>query len=201
MDLNQQQQKQQFAIKIQEKRKMSTNRRIFEHMISEIQVHWKIEKCDGMLGLQEIFEDTDYIYLVLDYQEGGSMLKQIETYGNFTEPQTKIIMQQLLLALDYLHKQNIVHRDIKLDNILVNRIEGERHLEVKIADFGIGIIQPQDESQKLFEKCGTPGYLAPEMLRGQGYREKADIFSLGSVFFNLVTGRYLFTATNASELL
>ena len=47
--------------------KMATNRRIFEHLISEIQVHWKIEKCDGMLGLQEIFEDTDFIYLVLDY--------------------------------------------------------------------------------------------------------------------------------------
>lgn len=72
-------------------------------------------------------------------------------------------------------------------------------MNVRIADFGLSIHAPEDMKVNLFSKCGTPYYMAPEILRDQGYRQKADIFSLGSVFFNLVTGMYLFNGDNVQE--
>lgn len=106
-------------------------------------------------------------------------------------------MEQLLLTLDFVHKRGIIHRDIKLDNILINRIE-ETEYNVKIADFGLatfgGKMGPNGQGETLLTvKCGTPGYAAPEILRDLGYSFKSDIFSLGAVYFNLMTGCYLFS--------
>ena len=151
-----------------------------------------------MLGLQEIYEDEELFYIVLDYQESGTLHNHISNQGKFSEATTRIIMEQLLLAVDYLHFRQVIHRDIKLENILINRIE-EGNYKVKIADFGIVVLAPTQGCLK--EKCGSPNYLAPEMLRNQGYDSKCDIFSLGSVFFNLLTGHYLFTGSNLDQVL
>jgi serine/threonine protein kinase len=93
----------------------------------------------------------------------------------------------------------VIHRDIKLDNILINKVE-EGEFKIKISDFGLATFKPK-EGQKLYDKSGTPCYMAPELLRGVGYTEKADIFSLGSVFFNLLTGHYMFNGANVKEVL
>ncbi len=115
-------------------------------------------------------------------------------------------MTQLLLTMDFIHKKGVVHRDIKLDNILINkRDEGE--YKVKIADFGMAsFIQVPDSNNEgagslLYMKCGTPGYVAPEILRSEGYNSKCDIFSLGSLMFNLLTGLYLFSGEDQKEIL
>jgi len=100
-----------------------------------------------------------------------------------------------------MHQKGIVHRDIKLDNVLINRIE-EEEFNVKIADFGLATFIPEgDEVPKLHEKCGTPCYVAPEILRDEGYDTKCDIFSCGSLMFGLLTGRYLFKGEDKRELL
>ena len=73
------------------------------------------------------------------------------------------------------------------------------HYDLRVADFGLSVFTKNDEL--LYHKCGTPGYVAPEMLKGKGYSYKSDIFSLGSLFFNLITGRYLFSGDNNHSVL
>ena len=108
-------------------------------------------------------------------------------------------MEQILLALDFFQKKKIVHRDIKLDNILINTVVDKQIYDIRVADFGLASFTPKDEG--LTHKCGSPGYVAPEVFRGSGYSYKADIFSLGAIFFNLISGRYLFSGKDINELL
>jgi len=91
------------AVKILDIKRIKEQPRSLENLISEIRVHWLLEKCDGMLGLHEIYEDNEYVFLVLDYQEGGTLLEKIQEKGAFPEFETMLIMEQLLLALDFLH--------------------------------------------------------------------------------------------------
>ena len=93
-----------------------------------------------------------------------------------------------------------MHRDIKLDNILINIKEAGGY-NVKIADFGMATFFNKNMHKLLYIKCGTPGYVAPEILRGEGYDNKCDIFSSGSLLFNLLTGLYLFAGDENQELL
>ena len=90
-------------------------------------------------------------------------------------------------GLHYLHSNRVVHRDIKGGNLLV-----EKDGRVKLADFGMATFSASSNNGYLYIKCGTPGYVAPEILRSEGYTNKCDIFSAGAVFFNLLTGLYLF---------
>ena len=97
-----------------------------------------------------------------------------------------------------MHKKKIIHRDIKLQNLLLAQRDND--LDLRIADFGLSDFLPADGS-KLTRRCGSPGYSAPEMLKGHGYNEKADLFSVGSVMYNLLTGRALFPGKNLKAIL
>ena len=93
-----------------------------------------------------------------------------------------------------MHSRSIVHRDLKLENILISRIEEGDQLCVRIADFGLSTIISKDKNEKLTKYCGTPGYIAPEIFTQEGYTSKCDIFSAGSILFNLLTGKFIFDA-------
>lgn len=98
-----------------------------------------------------------------------------------------------------MHKSGIIHRDLKIENILINKIN-DFDYDVKVADFGLAI-KLSDAGAQSLNICGSPTYIAPEILKGLGYGLECDIFSLGSIFFNLITGAYLFKGNDLAELL
>lgn len=115
----------------------------------------------------------------------------------FTELQLKHIMKQLLLTLHYFHAEcGVVHRDVKLSNILISDTTNDLYT-VKLADFGLATFCPQGTFIK--GTCGTPGQVAPEVMKNEPYTTKCDIFSVGCVAFNLAAGRYLFYGDTVKE--
>jgi len=170
-----------------------------EFLTNEIRVHWALEQCVSVLTLLKIYEDQDLICMVLEYQSKGTLMDVIMKHIKLDEVEVRVIMEQFLLALDFFQKKKVIHRDLKLDNILVNMIEENKDYDIRIADFGLAAFNPKDKF--LYHKCGSPGYVAPEVFTGVGYTYKADMFSLGGIFFNLITGRYLFSGKDNTELL
>ncbi len=105
----------------------------------------------------------------------------------FSEEDIRTIMAQLILAVDLMHRKGIIHRDMKPDNILIlDRV----NLKVCISDLGLAC--SINDKKECSLKCGTPGYVAPEVLRGQPFTPKADIFSMGCIFFNILTGKNMY---------
>jgi len=96
-----------------------------------------------------------------------------------------------------MHNRSIVHRDLKPENILITKIEVGDQLCVRIADFGISTSISLGLNEKLTKQCGTAGYIAPEIFTQEGYTSKCDIFSAGSILFNLLTGRFIFDAKDS----
>lgn len=114
----------------------------------------------------------------------------------------KIIAEQLLLAVDYMSCCGIVHRDLKPENILLNNSKNSKEFDIRIADFGFScLITPSVSMQERRQQdniiCGTPGYIAPEAINKEGYSQKSDVFSVGSILYSLITKRNLFMGTSA----
>ncbi|CDW83537.1 serine threonine protein kinase [Stylonychia lemnae] len=151
---------------------------------------------DISMWLHEVYKSREKIYLVMNYASHGPLLEHLQKNPNLQESDIRLIMGQLLLALDFMHKKQIVHRDIKPDNILVM---DKDNLQVCIADLGFSC--SLNEPDVLQKKCGTPGYVGPEVLKGQKASTKSDIFSLGSLFYNLLAGQMLFGGRTAKQVL
>lgn len=126
-------------------------------------------------------------YIIMEYCKFGDIFTHMEIHNNFSEKDSKIIIYQISQAIKYCHSKNIVHRDIKLENILISNVDP---LTVKLADFGLSYIK-RTEIIKLRIKAGTTYYIPPEMFIGNGlykYNEKIDIWSLGVVLYMLLSG-------------
>jgi serine/threonine protein kinase len=118
----------------------------------------------SVLRLLRIYEDADLVCIVLEYQAKGSLMNVIMKHVKLEEHEVRVIMEQMLLALDFFERKKIIHRDIKLDNVLINSIEDKCDYEIRVADFGLASFNPKEDL--LTHKCGSPGYVAPEIFRG-----------------------------------
>jgi serine/threonine protein kinase len=140
----------------------------------------------NIVELLEVYENEKYLYLVLELLSGGELFEKIASKNTFTLRQTQEVMKCLLLALDYLHANKIMHRDLKPENLLL--IDDADEMKIKVADFGLCTYVSPDFNYE-FKRCGTPGFVAPEVLLDQKYTEKVDIFSAGVIFYMLLTGK------------
>ncbi|CAD8174569.1 unnamed protein product [Paramecium pentaurelia] len=125
----------------------------------------------------------DQLNIFLEFVSGGSVLTMIKRFGKFKESLIKVYLKQILLGLQYLHSQGVIHRDIKGANILINQ-----NGQVKLADFGSGKQLSEIKQEIVGSLCGTPNFMAPEVINQQQYGKKADIWSLGCTMIEMATG-------------
>lgn len=148
-----------------------------------------------VIRLLEVFETNHHLFMVLEYADGGDLLHHVKKVKALTEDEARPLFKQIVYGIAHCHCRSVVHRDIKLDNILIDEAG-----HVKICDFGISRLL-DDPSAVLFEQCGTPAYIAPEILADSGYSGfKSDIWGLGVLLYAMVCGTVPFRAANMRDL-
>ncbi|KAJ7384469.1 Mitogen-activated protein kinase kinase kinase 2 [Desmophyllum pertusum] len=126
-----------------------------------------------------------HLHLFMAFMTGGSLSDHIKRNKTLSESKSRKYTLQILEGVSFLHSKNIIHRDIKGSNVLL-----DGHGNVKLADFGLSkIIQKIGSKTNLMSYCGTPYWMAPEIFRGEGYGRKADIWSVGCTVVEMLTGR------------
>ena len=178
--------KEKFAIKIYTKEFLldPQKRNIVKN---EINILKQLDN-EYIMKLYEEIDTPNYLYLVLEYINGIPLIDILknEKNGYLSQKRAIILMTQIIKGIIYLHDKNIYHRDIKLENILVMKND-----IIKIIDFGFAVKCNRDSYQKLF--CGTPSYMAPELLNKEKYIPYySDIWSLGVLFYSMLYGRFPF---------
>jgi len=170
----------QVAIKTISKERIMQNFRSLQALFSEVWVmkHISHSRITKLIGL---YESERELHLVLEYVSGGDLFQLLAAKGRYSEAQAAKFMKRLLEALEYMHGRGVVHRDLKPENILL--VEGSEGQEFKIADFGLASEYHAGESMTL--RCGSPGYVAPEILEKHPYDSKVDIFSAGILMYIL----------------
>ncbi len=153
--------------------------------------HWN----DGVLTIFDFFATKECFYIVTEYLDGGDLFEQLEQRGRFREAETKGIVKSLLRTIRFIHKNQIAHRDLKPENIFVGTVVTKNHnnankkrvqQKIKVADFGLAARVEQPKS--LLERCGSPIYAAPEVLRGFPYDQSCDIWSVGVMVYFFLSG-------------
>ncbi|XP_030543789.2 serine/threonine-protein kinase ATG1t isoform X2 [Rhodamnia argentea] len=138
----------------------------------------------NIIRLLRVFQANGCIYMVLEFCAGGDLASYVRLHGPVREETARRFMQQLGAALEILHSYHIVHRDLKPQNILLSGSEEDKVL--KVADFGLSrTLQPGCSGDTV---CGSPLYMAPEVLLFQKYDEKVDMWSIGAILFELING-------------
>ena len=196
-------------------RAYSEKKENLNRLINEITVFKKIQH-PNVVSLVDLKQTKSHIYIVMEYCNGGSLTeclhKYMKQYGRpFPEQVVQYIMKQIISGLDAFHSRNILHRDLKLDNILIcfNSEEDKNTLNmlkatVKLTDFGFSKILKQDLASTII---GTPVYMPPDMLEAmknqtkiQSYATKADIWSLGVLCYEMLMGVIPFNGQSMADL-
>jgi hypothetical protein len=150
---------------------------------------------ENIIKLYEVFYNETHLFIVMEYASNGDMLHYLKNKKKLVESEARKFFRQLVYGLAHIHCRNVLHRDIKLDNILLDEDMG-----VKICDFGVSRII--SKSQIIKEQCGTPAYLAPEIIINKGYSSfYSDMWSLGIVLYTMICGAVPYRGSSLQELL
>ena len=173
------------AIKSFNKEKLELNSENMKKIMYETNLMQKLNH-PNITKILETFEDQKYFLIVMEYINGGNLFSFIKKRRKLSEKISKFLFKQIILGIKYIHSNNIVHRDIKLENILI-----DLNNRVKICDFGIGVTL-KSENELLYDQCGTPMYMAPEIIlcsKKNGYKGfPVDVWSSGIALYIMLSG-------------
>jgi len=151
---------------------------------------------EHIIRLYDFFEEDATYYLVMERMTGGELFDRIVAKAYYNEKEARDVCKILLQAVEYCHRNNVAHRDLKPENLLL--VSDDDDSMVKIADFGFAKKCLGPNSLKT--QCGTPGYVAPEILEGGSYDLRADMWSVGVIIYIMLGGYPPFIETNQKEL-
>ncbi|KAG7207750.1 hypothetical protein KM043_009362 [Ampulex compressa] len=163
-----------------------------EKMTQEISIHQSINHRH-IVGFHGFFDDPNNIYIILELCRKRSMMELHKRRKALTECETRYYMKQILDGVYYLHQNKIIHRDLKLGNLFLND-----DLQVKIGDFGLATTLQHDGERKK-TLCGTPNYIAPEILTKVGHSYEVDVWSIGCIMYTLLVGKPPFETSSLRE--
>ncbi|KAG4119881.1 hypothetical protein ERO13_D11G106500v2 [Gossypium hirsutum] len=180
------------AVKEIDKKLLSS--KVSESLLKEISILSTINH-PNIIQLFEAIETEDRIFLVLEYCDGGDLAAYIQRYGKVSEEVARHLMRQLAAGLQVLQEKHLIHRDLKPQNLLLTKGSTP---QLKIGDFGFArSLTPENLADTL---CGSPLYMAPEIIQNKKYDAKADLWSVGAILFQLVTGKPPFDGNNQLQL-
>lgn len=182
------------AVKIYDKGKLNSDSKL-KNVEREIRILGKMNH-PNIVKLFKTIENKNSLNLVMEFVGGCSLLVYLKGKEDrkVCEGEARRIFRQILMALEYCHRMNITHRDIKLENILI-----DHNQNIKIIDFGFSTCFPNEKKFRLF--CGTPSYMSPEIVQKQeSHGPPSDIWAAGVVLYVLTTGTFPFKANHSSEL-
>ncbi|XP_063051443.1 serine/threonine-protein kinase ULK1a [Engraulis encrasicolus] len=159
-------------------------------------------KHENIVGLLDFQEISGCVYLVMEYCNGGDLAEYLQSKGSLREDTIRLFLQQIAGAMSVLRSKGIIHRDLKPQNILLaysaSRRASPSNICLKIADFGFArYLQGNTMAATL---CGSPMYMAPEVIMSQNYDAKADLWSVGTIVYQCLTGKAPFQASSPQEL-
>ncbi|XP_050685461.1 cAMP-dependent protein kinase catalytic subunit 1-like [Leptidea sinapis] len=166
-----------YAMKVLEKEKVLKMKQV-DHTLYEKRILEAI-RFPFTVSMESSFKDNSYVYFVMPFVPGGEMFVHLRKMGKFEEPTAKFYACQVILALEYLHFCNLVYRDLKPENIMI-----DKNGYLKITDFGFCKIV----NGRTWTLCGTPEYLAPELILSKGYAFSVDWWSFGVLLFEMNAG-------------
>ena len=185
------------AIKSFNKSNLNSNSENMKKILYETNLMKKLNH-PNITKILDLFEDKEYILIIMEYINGGNLFSFLKKRRKVSEKTAKFLYKQIILGIKYIHSHNIVHRDIKLENILI-----DLNNNIKICDFGIGRVL-SDSNQLLYDQCGTPMYIAPEILlstKEEGYKGfPVDIWSSGIALYILLSGSLPFSFKNGKSV-
>jgi len=180
-----------YAIKVIDKKALKGKEDSLEN---EIKVLRRLDH-PNVVKLLEAYESKSYVYLVMELVTGGELFDRIVEKGSYTEKDAADLIKQVLSAVAYMHDSGVVHRDLKPENLLYHSPEEES--KIMISDFGLS---KMEESGIMATACGTPGYVAPEVLAQKPYGKEVDVWSIGVISYILLCGYPPFYDENDANL-